>query len=400
MSVETARRLLEGGLVSRADVELALLQALIRGVPFVQAFVAQRLELAELLEQELTRAGAPMLRSVQAHPELSASVPMGMCERLLAVPVRRQVITQTVDVAAVDPFDSHIAQEFSYHLDAPVRILRAPVNAIMAALEGLHMGGEFQRGVSEMLGVGEERTPTHGSSVNQSADSSYESVPPGSLSEPPIPLVRRSSQGPRLQGNTAPGVGSSEPPPALGQDERGEPIIGLRRSKPEGHDAVTRARLLEADLAQVERQLAASQSPDEVLELLTEQACPEGCCLVFSVKAGQFVARSANFDVNGLREVTVSRARPSVFEAALESGHYLGKLPETLVHTLIRELFAERLGSEVYVVPTPVGGRPTLMIMVTGFERSFTATRRVDRLSSAASAALERLVLERIRARE
>lgn len=411
MSIETARRVLEGGWIPRAEVELSLLQAVIREIPLVQALYLQRAEWNGLLDQDLKKSSVPVIRRVHGKVELCADLPVGMCERLLAIPVRQEAITGTVDVAAVDPFDAHIQQEFSFHLDAPVRILRASLDEVTAALEGLHTGGAFTEGVQEMLGIERERTPTHGSDVPPGADSqarsplassASSSEPPGAqglASQPPIPLVQRAPRGPRLRGSTSPGVGGRRSTRTPGEDEQGQPVIDLTRPKQEASDALTRSRLREADLAQVERQLMSTKSPDEVVELLSEHACPEGSSIVFNVRPDGYVARSSSFEVRGLRDVDISRTRPNVFQAALESGHYLGKLPETLVHALLRDLLAERLGPEVYVAPVLVSGRATLMVLATGFERSFATTRRIDRLANAAGEALERLLIERKRSR-
>lgn len=373
------RRLLAGGLVPRAEIEVSLLQSVIREISLVQAFAMQRGEYGALLEQELARASVPYLRRVHPKIELCAALPVGMCERLLALPVRQEAFTRTVDVAAVDPFDSHIQQEFSFHLDAPVRILRANLSDIVAALDGMHTGGAFAAGVSEMLGV-HEKTPAHGSEppppVGEAEIETQVQLAPAPArepeasenpSQPPIPLVQRASDVSRLRASTP----------------------------PEASEALTRSKLREADLVQVERQLAQTKSPDDVVELLVEHACPEGSTLVFSVKSDGYLARSASFDVQGLRDVSLPRSRPNVFQVALETGHYLGKLPETLVHALIRDLLAERLGPEVYVAPVLVSGRATLMVLSTGFERSFATTRRIDRLAAAAGDALERLLIER-----
>lgn len=373
------RRLLAGGLVPRAEIEVSLLQSVIREISLVQAFAMQRGEYGALLEQELARASVPYLRRVHPKIELCAALPVGMCERLLALPVRQEAFTRTVDVAAVDPFDSHIQQEFSFHLDAPVRILRANLSDIVAALDGMHTGGAFAAGVSEMLGA-HEKTPAHGSEppppVGETEIETEVQLAPAPArepeasenpSQPPIPLVQRASDVSRLRASTP----------------------------PEASEALTRSKLREADLVQVERQLAQTKSPDDVVELLVEHACPEGSTLVFSVKSDGYLARSASFDVQGLRDVSLPRSRPNVFQAALETGHYLGKLPETLVHALIRDLLAERLGPEVYVAPVLVSGRATLMVLSTGFERSFATTRRIDRLAAAAGDALERLLIER-----
>ncbi len=397
MSVEIARRLLDGGWVPRADVEVALLQGVIRGVPFVQALAERRPDLTALVERELSHAGVPVLRTVNPRRDLWVALPLGMCERLLALPVRQEAITKTVDVAAVDPFDGHVKQEFSFQLDAPVRILRAPLDALLVALEGLHSGGDFVRGVHRILGVDDESSEIGEASAPSPATevAGDESLPRRFSSYPPIPLVQK-QRGPLSGKATSPGLGESATAGSVQEDEHGDPVIDLTRTKLDP-EAVTRSRLREADLAQVEKELAGSKSPDEVVSVVTEHACPEGSAIVFSVKQTEYVARAASFAVDGLRDVSVARSHPSVFQAASESGHYLGMLPETLVHALLRDLLASRLGPEVYVVPAFVSKRPTLMLLVTGFERSFSATVRADRIATAAGAALERLVLDRKR---
>ncbi|MGC4079421.1 MAG: hypothetical protein QM702_20750 [Rubrivivax sp.] len=71
--------------------------------------------------------------------EVVDRLPHGLCARLLAVPVRRDAITGTVDVVVADPRDTHAAREISFHLDVPVRVVRAPVGAIEEALRRLRM---------------------------------------------------------------------------------------------------------------------------------------------------------------------------------------------------------------------------------------------------------------------
>lgn len=388
MSVEIVRRLIESGMAARADIEVALLEAVIREVPFVQAFSTRRPELKAILERELEQASVPTLRTVHAKAELCAKLPVGMCERLLAVPVRQESITKTVDVAAVDPFDAHVKQEFSFQLDAPVRILKAPMSEVVAALDGLYTGGAFVPSVHEMLGVVHEppndleRRVLVDEPRSESAEPSRKPY-----SQPPIPLVKK----PVHTGRPA--------TPAVQTDERGQPVINLRRAKPPTPEAATRSKLREADLAQVEKQLALAKSPAEVVDLIAEHACPDGSTLVFAAKSSEWVAKAASFEVRGLDDVSIVRDRSSVFQVAVEAGHYLGKLPETLVHAALRDLLSERLGPEVYVVPAFAAGRPSLMLLVTGFERSFPATRRADRIAGAAGQALERLLLEKKRAR-
>ena len=61
-------------------------------------------------------------------------MPAGLCERLAAVPVRRDVRSGRVDVAALDPLDPHIVEEFEFHLGSKVRVLRARPEALLPAL--------------------------------------------------------------------------------------------------------------------------------------------------------------------------------------------------------------------------------------------------------------------------
>ena len=78
MSIETVRRLLDGGLVPRAEVEVALLQSVIREISLVQAIAAQRGEWTALLEQELSRAAVPLVRRVHPKIELCALLPVAL----------------------------------------------------------------------------------------------------------------------------------------------------------------------------------------------------------------------------------------------------------------------------------------------------------------------------------
>src|SRR5262249_28867616 len=71
--------------------------------------------------------------------ELVERLPRGLCKRLLALPVRHDAITGTIDVVVADTADAHPATEIGFHLGAPVRVVRAPVSAIEDALRRLRM---------------------------------------------------------------------------------------------------------------------------------------------------------------------------------------------------------------------------------------------------------------------
>jgi hypothetical protein len=358
VTVELARRLLQSG-VPAADVEEALLRMMERGVALSQAVVERFPELDAVLERELSRVELPSLFSVRPLSGLIGRLPAGMCQRLLAVPVNQDPRTSRVDVAAVEALDPHLAAEFAFHLDAPVRVLLAPYAAVRAALAGL--GG-----------------------------------PTGIPSEPPIPLVRRSmfpearpSGSDLLSGFSA----SHEP-------GDGEAVVSLLRPKAEPAPAtVGRAAPRTADLEAVLGGLAGAAKPEEVAALLCEGVSP-ALAVVFAIRSGAYEARAASPELAAADEVRLLGVRvgqPSVIESALETGFYLGPLPNTPAHDGLRARLPEAATREVYAAVVMVSGRPSLVLLVAGFTQALDTTRRADQLADAAGKALERIVRARKR---
>jgi hypothetical protein len=104
----------------------------------VRALLATRALDAMRLEQQLERGDAPTMRHVAPVMSLVQQLPPGLCERLLAVPVRRDPRTGTVDVAVVDARDAHSVEEIAYWLRAPVRMVRTSLPAMDTALRRIH----------------------------------------------------------------------------------------------------------------------------------------------------------------------------------------------------------------------------------------------------------------------
>lgn len=116
------------------DVEAALFLSVLRGIPFMRALLDRGSIREHELERELERGGEIAVRDVEIERTLYVRLPEGMCRRFAAVPVRYEAGENLAEIAAADPFDSHIAVEFTYHLRMPVCILRAPLAAIEDAL--------------------------------------------------------------------------------------------------------------------------------------------------------------------------------------------------------------------------------------------------------------------------
>ncbi|WP_437820838.1 hypothetical protein [Sorangium sp. So ce1078] len=182
MSLDLGRLLISAGAVSKAEVEAALFVAVLRGISFPRALIDRAAISEHALEEELERRGGLALRQVVGARDLVARLPRAMCRRLGAVPIRVDPGAGTVDVAAADPLDRHIADEFSFHLGAPVRIFRAPITAIEEAIRALELD-EREQAPARVR----RATPAFPHGAPQST------IPPPPSHEVPIPLIRRAS---------------------------------------------------------------------------------------------------------------------------------------------------------------------------------------------------------------
>ncbi len=360
MSVEVVRLLLRAG-ASETEVEEALGRAVSSGQSLARALGDAEPELQNRLERELLRVEVPSIEMVRPELEQLALLPPGLADRLGAVPVRKDVRSGRVDIAAVDPLDAHLASELEFHLGAKVRVLRADPEAVKAALAG-------------------STTPR---------------VPSG----PPLPLVRRAVMGDVRPATPVPADGDasataltqSEPPPS-----GDEPVLSLSRARPAQTAAVPGPSLpLELARATFEQ----TRTPDAVVTALIEGLAPART-LILAVRSSSYVGRagSAAFERDAVRQIEILNSSPSVLQTATRAGFYLGALPHTPAHAPLRSLFGET-DDEVYVASVSASGHATLVIVCdpAALGGSFDATRRIDVLAGAAGQALERILMSRKR---
>jgi len=219
VSVELGRRLLASGAVGQTEVQAALLRHLSNGTPFVRAL----LELGHIsessLEDELARSNLPVLKTVVPLPAIVDELPKDLCKSLLAIPVRRDPRTGLVDVAAVDPYDAHIAEEFTHHVKSEVRLLRASLLAIDQALARIAKG-EYSSSVILRKSAPPGRPPS----------ARPPSARPGA-SGPPIPLVRRAVKGAPIEVLGVRDIVEQMDVDGTLTDAQGEPIMHLRTAK-------------------------------------------------------------------------------------------------------------------------------------------------------------------------
>lgn len=408
MAIELARRLLQGGVAVTSDVERALTASMTRRVPFLSAFAAQSVEAAVLVERETERARVPAVGAVRGLPAIHDQLPAGMCARLIAVPVRRDPRTGTVDVATADPFDPHVAEEFAFHLGSPVRILRATVAELRAALEELEPAPRSPPRES-FADEHDGRTPAFGTPA-LTPDASRTPIMPrvslGALaartrsSGPPIPLVTRSVAPPPAGAETSSVLRPARSPvielPEV--DEAGQPVIELFRSKappppPAGPIAG------EPDLGLVLMGLATADRPDEVVEhVLSAMAPVAERVVVLAARADGFGGRAASHavgDPESVRRLRVTAGASHAIETAVARGFFLGRLDADTEAGLVRALAAH--ARDAYLVTVTASGRPALLVAVAGMSSTFAASRRADEVARAAGEAIERILRARKR---
>lgn len=391
MSAELARRLIHSG-AAPAEVDAALFQAVQRGISLTQAVNELYPALVELLERALDRSDFPAIHSVRPLPDVVRALPAGMCERLLALPVHRDPRSSRIDVASVDVLDGHVLTEFAFHLGVPIRVLRAPFAELLAALKGLRAAGIFLPGLSKILN----------DSMNEAAVEPAAPAPIRLPSEPALSLVKK-SRAPHSWSPDAPAVSfilpasSAPPPPSYEnhEDAGQEPVLSLRRSKPfsvPAPEPVGPPWALEFEAAV--SALEGAESPEQVVSGLCEGLRP--------VRALVFAVRGATFDVRGgspalgtpaeLREISVPAGNGSLLDTTTRVGFYLGPFAQLAALTSLEGKWAAKVGSDCYARAVNVSQRPSLIVLMAGFNESTEATRRLDVLARSAGSALERIV--------
>jgi hypothetical protein len=233
-----ARSLLLADAVTPDGLAQALLVSATRGISLVRALLAARAIEPARLEQLLDRGDAPYMRHIAPVMSLVQHLPPGLCERLLALPVRRDPRTGTVDVAVVDARDPHPAEEIGHWLKAPVRVVRTSLATMDSALKRLNEKPEVGvRSLAPPIWVPtprevtreHARTPMYGTpAVDRAAaepdddlDASPTEVHDFPAVDPniPIPLTRKS---------ISPVAIVEIGPPAV-EREAVEPVLDLKR---------------------------------------------------------------------------------------------------------------------------------------------------------------------------
>ncbi len=438
MSFALARSLLLADAVTAEALSQALLVAATRGTSLVRALLATRAVDAMRLEQQLERGDAPTMRHVAPVMSLVQSLPPGLCERLLALPVRRDPRTGTIDVAVVDARDPHPVEEIAFWLRAPERMVRTSLAAMDSALR------KMQEKPAE-AGPRSLAPPIW--------------VPPASM--PPRDITRTPAYGVQAATDPAPITTIPAEPPAVPEDDALDetsvtevtdfgvagpniPFKLTRRSLPPLPPELRVAaekRSVPPDLLNEPLELrtpSRKPEPEPVLDLRRRKSiapsnapplpfppagpafdairsAPDRDSILEQVVAGmQVVARKVAVlavrkemlvgwtcspelaDRATLRTARISAAVSDVLTSALASDTaVLARIPKDAAHAPLLAAMRVPPSGEVALVTVRVDGKAVALVLADELIDAAPATERLQEIARVAGQALDRLLRER-----
>ena len=414
MTFELGRALLISGAVSVDSLAQALFIVVTRGMPLPRALIEVGAIGERRLSEELARADVPVLRHVRPVPELMSQLPDGICLRLAAAPVRKDALTGTVDVAVLDANDRHAAHEIGYHLHAPVRVVRASLEALRDALE-LYPGGV--RSLAPPMGAPAQ---PHQTPNAETLIWGTPAVHPddGFAGNAPIPLSRR-AEALRMTGAWEDDDAGAGAPFALKQPRtKSDPVFELRRTasvaprfRPSSGPPPP-AFPLRTSLAPKVPMSPNAPSPPfadagtflSSLKGATDRDAVVGTVLLavraVARKAGVLVARKDALvgwacnpelgDEAAFKRIMISLATPSLLTTVLGGGVYLGPLLGAVAAPFLQVM--KSTTEDFAIAAVRVSGRPALVIVADELGDTLVATQRIEELARGAGEALERIL--------
>jgi hypothetical protein len=422
VTYELGRTLLLSDAVSPEALANALHVAVADRVSLVRALLSTGAIEPDALEEELARADAPLQRHVVPLTSLMDQLPDGLCQRLLAVPVRHDPMTGTVDVVVADARDLHAAEEIAFILQVPIRVLRAPLAAIEAALQttaaSVAPPASVIRPLSDVPSTVRSVPVTP---VWTAPILSVDPPPPEtdeteaqrepSLGEIPIPLSRRITppEVPRLelvdQADSDDDDASSDPASDDGArdheeavneafDEDDEPVVELRRYKTPPPVGVASVRAAD-QLASIFREMKRIDDRDPLLELvLLALRTIARKAAIFVVKKEGYVGwmcTSEFADRADLHKLQIDARAPTFLSVASKGGSFVGIIERSEAHAPLLRIM-KSLAPEVAAVTVRVSGRPAVIVVAYDFADPRTAMGHIEQVADAAGEALERIL--------
>lgn len=373
MSTELARALLLSDAVTPEGLARALFASLSENRPLEQTLVRTGAIDERRLQEELARWDGPVIQNVVPVLPLVAKLPKGICRRLVALPIRLDPRTGTIDVAVADGRNPHAANELGYFLGAPVRAVRARLTTLLAAihkLEEIERTGQIQpvwapppSGPRPAL-VPKE-TPLWGTPIVQ-LDKERDSSPPSV--EMPIPLLKPLDDPDTIR----------EPEPTFPLSQR-----------------IRTAGLPLPELGPLLSSLRTANDRDSILSIVlsgVRGVARRAAILV--VKKDAFVGWSCTPELGSaaaLRNVIIPSSVPSILATAAAGGMYLGPIYEAEAHAPLLAVMGTAT-RDVAVCAVKVLDKTAMLVLADELADSALSTKHMDAIATAAGQALTRLL--------
>jgi hypothetical protein len=425
MTFALARSLLLADAVTPDALAEALLVSATRGTSLVRALLTTRAIDPVRLEHQLEKGDAPYMRHVAPVMSLVQQLPPGLCERLLALPVRRDERTGTVDVAVVDARDPHAVEEIAHWLKSPVRMVRTSLVSMEGALRRMQSKPEVGvHALAAPIWVPSAteapkdlaQTPAYGSPamdeaqlVETIADDAVEdddaAVDDDDDAKPthvtdiaaavaniPFALTRKS-----LAPVSIVEIGE----PAIEREPQTDPVLDLRRRKSAVSPIAPNAPSPPfAEAVSVLEAMDEATDRDSILELLVSGTRSVARKIaVLAVKRDYLLGWTCSPELGEQSVIRAARVRiamSSVFSRALEAeSALLARIPKDATHAPLLAAMKTPPSGEVALASVRVEGKAVALLLADELGDTLVATRRMEDLAHAAGDALARLLRER-----
>jgi len=434
VTFELGRALLLSRTVTPDGLARALGVTIDPGMPLARALVGLGLVGEDDLQEELAKSDSePALTEVQPRVDLMQLLPMGICNRLAAIPVDADE-DGTVVVAVLDPRDIYVAEELSFHLRRPIRLVRAPYTILREALVNYattHQSSVPPPGARRERRRRVSNTPAWGTRID-AAPISERGADIASQRRALVASVTTSTR--RFFGgmHSAP----SRPPPANADEEvhapawaedpqlvdpvyelrRGpnmtltdlEPLTERIREEPAFPLVASLPRILpaispetipeyEPDPASTLGALRTAESRDQVLELIEKSArAVAKRVALLVVRKDTLIGWSCSPQFGALaalRDVSISTQGPSLLRAALDGEIYLGPLLGSVGATLLQVMKTST--RDVAIIAVCASKKPVVLVICDELNDALLAARHLEVMAKVAGEAIERVVRSR-----
>jgi hypothetical protein len=394
-----ARTLLLADAVSHDAMAQALLLAARDGGSLVRALIATRALDGRRLGQHLERGDTPYMHQVAPVVSLVESLPAGLCDRLMALPVRLDPMTGTIDIAVVDARDPHPVREMAYWLNAPVRMVQTSLGAMEGALQRL--SAKPDRGMRSLAAPivqpppddGAWETPRHAPDLLSTETAGDED--PVAIIELGPPAVER----PALRDSDRPAPPTVRGPfmaeaGAFAEDSAGSTVRGPYR----GLEPAP-AETGESDPPGAHG-IRTAGDRDGILESLVDGARLVARRIgIFALRRDGLVGWTCSpelTDRSTFRALRWSPSARSILRAALPTrGVHLVNIPDDAVHAELAGIVGPPSPHEVALASVFVDGKGIALVLADELDDALVAIERLQQLTRVAGEALELLLRDR-----